>query len=95
MSTAEQIETERNALIKLIKDSQARNLLLKMALMEEDLIIIGYLTHSKFYWVSPSWTSLLGYSFKELTQTDFFEFIHPEDIENSRYAFEHLRSEGQ
>ncbi|HEU5147025.1 MAG TPA: PAS domain-containing protein [Chryseosolibacter sp.] len=44
--------------------------------------------------ISPSWTRILGWSEEELKSQSLFSFVHPEDIEDTRNAFEAIKKTG-
>lgn len=44
--------------------------------------------------ISPSWTRILGWNEEELKSQSLFNFVHPEDIEDTRNAFDAIRKSG-
>jgi PAS domain S-box-containing protein len=44
--------------------------------------------------VSPSWTSLLGWTESDLRGRTFYDFVHPDDLVNTRKALRHAAESG-
>ena len=40
---------------------------------------------------NPAWQAVLGWSAEELARTPFFEFVHPDDMDQTSAAFEQLK----
>ncbi len=40
--------------------------------------------------INPAWSTLFGWSEKELLSNPFFDFLHPDDIESTRQAIEYI-----
>ncbi len=91
MNTASETQNNRNALSKLMKDTVAKELLLKTLALSERLVVIGNVQSPTFYWVSTGWTKILGFDFEEMVSNDYWFFIHPEDHERSKKAFEYFQ----
>ncbi|MBB3844600.1 PAS domain-containing hybrid sensor histidine kinase/response regulator [Xanthomonas arboricola] len=49
------------------------------------LVVIG--GNGCFESVNPAWTATLGWSEKELTQSDFLRFVHPQDLVSTQEAW--------
>lgn len=45
-----------------------------------------------FIKVNPRWTEVLGWSYDELTNSPFTDFVHPEDREKTQETFSNLKS---
>lgn len=43
-----------------------------------------------FIKLNPAWTYTLGWSLEDLKQKEFFEFVHPDDIEKTQKVFEQI-----
>jgi len=71
----------------------------KMALSFLDkstrLTMISSTKEPVFIWVSQSWLNYLGWSFEEMTQTPFVEFIHPDDVPSSMEVFKRFQQTGE
>jgi two-component system, sensor histidine kinase and response regulator len=52
------------------------------------LVIAGF--DSRFRRLNPAWEETLGYRLTELTGAQFYEFIHPDDLERTREEMRHL-----
>jgi PAS domain-containing protein len=50
---------------------------------------------ASFIWVSQSWLNYLGWTFEEITEAPFTDFIHPDDMERSMVAWERFIKTGK
>lgn len=44
--------------------------------------------------ISPSWTGILGWNEEELKSQSLFHFVHPDDVEDTRNAFDAIKKTG-
>jgi len=61
--------------------------------MSSDLLIISDIQIS-YRRLNPSWEKTLGYSMEDFESRSLFEFIHPDDVSNTRRAVEALAATG-
>lgn len=90
MNTANETLASKNSLARLLKDTQAKDLLLKSVAAGKELRVIGYADSTKFYWVSQAFSEVLGLEFEDVVEVDFFKFVHPDDMERSLRASEYF-----
>jgi len=62
--------------------------------MSLDMICIADLNSSIFLKVNSSFTEILGYSEKELLEIPYLDFVHPDDIDNTRNVLEQKLQSG-
>lgn len=49
----------------------------------------------RFVWLSPRWTTVLGWSLQELRSTPFIAFVHPDDVDKTVRLVETLAAGGR
>jgi len=64
--------------------------------MSLDMICVVDIRNAHFVKINPAFTTILGFSEKEILNKAFFDFIHPDDIEKTKLIFEEkIRSGAQ
>lgn len=48
-----------------------------------------------FIRINPAWENLLGWTIREITSKKFMEFVHPDDVQKTKDAFEFILSGNQ
>lgn len=64
------------------------------AFWDESAALLSIVDSTHFIKVNPAWTKVLGWTEKELTETPFLEFIHPDDLKPSVEAVESFNKTG-
>ena len=68
----------------VLSRKQAEAELEQLFSMSLDMICIADIKTSTFIKINPAFTEVLGYSEKELLKRPFLDFIHPEDLDETR-----------
>ncbi len=84
-------QNQQNRLESLAEVLQTKNKQLEdLFNLSQDLIVVAN-TNGFFKVLNPQWSKILGYPTKILKSKSFYDFIHPNDIENTRKEIEKLK----
>jgi PAS domain S-box-containing protein len=81
----EELEKRINELERVeLGRKQAEAELAQLFSMSLDMICIADIKTSTFIKINPAFTEILGYAEEELLEKPFLEFIHPDDLDETR-----------
>ena len=90
-----ELNEHRTSVSMLMRQYQAEKLAFQILSRSKILTAMGKKNEPVFLWVSKSWSNYLGWTEEELTEVNFFELIHPDDVPSSLKAFSRFQETGQ